>query len=157
MTQHTYHEEENYKSKKIPLGHRWSQLRQQNESDDCICKLCLLSCSLLDLHNNHLLKTRLDWKKEFMFLNNNSEFRTSFRVLTPFELAFNDLKLWVCDYCYLHIFFPVTDNLKVRIHLWLSKTFVIVTENVFWNLGLLTLRITVQLILFNFLLKFGPK
>ena len=62
-------------------GHNWSQLREKNESDDCICKLCLLSCSLVDLHNSRLLKTLVGWKKKevtrtLLILNENSKFRT---------------------------------------------------------------------------------
>ena len=63
-------------------GHNWSQLREKNESDDCICKLCPLSCSLVDLHNSRLLKTLVGWKKKkevtrtLLILNENSKFRT---------------------------------------------------------------------------------
>ena len=60
-------------------GHNWSQLREKNESDDCICKLCPLSCSLVD---SRLLKTLVGWKKKkevtrtLLILNENSKFRT---------------------------------------------------------------------------------
>ena len=45
---------------KLPLCCRWSQLRQQNESNDCSCKLFLLSCSSNDPHDNPPLKTHPD-------------------------------------------------------------------------------------------------
>ena len=73
-------------------GHNWSQLREKNESDDCICKLCLLDCSVVDLHNSRLLKTLVGWKKKkevtktFLILNENSEFRTLSFILSNWHL-----------------------------------------------------------------------
>ena len=57
----------------LPLGYRCSQVRQQNESNDCSCKLFLLSCFSMWPHGILSLKIRLGWKQNNNNNNNNDD------------------------------------------------------------------------------------